>query len=71
MQINILKKGDRVLSVSSEIIVVERKDKTVDIIPIYIDGSNLRINTEEMITIGYGENIITTTTDEGVEITTF
>ena len=38
MNINILKKGDRVLNVTTDNIIVERKDKTVDIIPLITDS---------------------------------
>ena len=71
MEIKVLKQGDRVIGVNSEFITVERKDRTVDVIPIYRDGNTLRINTEGIITIGYGNNTVSTVTEDGIEITTF
>lgn len=70
MTIGILKKGDRVINVTSEFIAVERKGGEVDIIPINKDGDTLRIDSEKVITIGYGDNIVQTKAGD-VTITTF
>ncbi len=70
MTIGILKKGDRVINVTSEFIAVERKGGEVDIIPIIKDGDTLRIDSEKIITIGYGDNIVQTKAGD-VTITTF
>ena len=70
MMIGILKKGDRVINVTSDFIAVERKDGTVDIIPIYKDEYRFRIDSENTMTIGFGDNMIQTT-DGDVTITTF
>ena len=70
MTIGILKKGDHVISVTSEFIAVERKSGEVDIIPIIKDGEMLRVNPENIVTIGYGENIVQTKAGD-VTITTF
>ena len=70
MLIGILKKGDRVISVTSELIAVERKNKEVDIIPLTKEDGALRIDTENIVTIGYGDNIVQAT-DGDVTITTF
>ena len=70
MFIGILKKGDHVISVTSEFIAVERKNGEVDITPIYKDGEMLRIDSENTITIGYGDNIVQTKAGD-VTITTF
>lgn len=70
MLIGILKKGDRVISVTSELIAVERKNKEVDIIPLSKEDGALRIDTENIVTIGYGDNIVQAT-DGDVTITTF
>lgn len=68
--INILKKGDRVINVTSEFVVVERKSGEVDIIPIIKDGVALRVDFENTLTIGYGNNIVQTKAGD-VTITTF
>lgn len=70
MTIGILKKSDHVISVTSEFIAVERKSGEVDIIPIIKDGEMLRVNPENIVTIGYGENIVQTKAGD-VTITTF
>lgn len=70
MTIGILKKGDHVISVTSEFIAVERKNGEVDVIPLLKNGCTLRINPENIVTIGYGDNIVQTKAGN-VTITTF
>ena len=50
MFIGIMKKGDRVISVTSELIAVERKNGEVDIIPLMMDETGLRVNIEGIVT---------------------
>lgn len=54
MKINILQKGDRVLTVTKEFIAVQRKNGEVDIVMLVRDETGLRIDTENIVTIGYG-----------------
>lgn len=70
MTIGILKKGDHVINVTSEFIAVERRGGEVDIIPIFKDGETFRVDLENIITIGYGDNIVQTKAGD-VTITTF
>lgn len=70
MTIGILKKGDRVINVTTDFIAVERKTREVDIIPIYRDGETFRVDTDNIVTIGYGDNIVQTKSGD-VTITTF
>lgn len=70
MTIGILKKGDRVINVTSDFIAVERKGGEVDIIPIFKDGEVLRVDPENIVTIGFGDNIVQTKAGN-VTITTF
>ena len=70
MLIGVLKKGDHVINVTSEFIAVERKNGEVDIIPIYKEGERFRVDQENIITIGYGDNIVQTQSGD-VTITTF
>ncbi len=70
MTIGILKKGDRVISVTTECIAVERKNKEVDIIPLSKEDGALRVNIENIVTIGYGDNIVQASNGD-VTITTF
>lgn len=71
MRINVLKKGDRVMSVMPEMIVVERKNREVDIIPLLIDGRNIRIDYENITTIGYGNNVVEIQNEDGFKVTNF
>ena len=70
MTINILRKGDSVINVTSDFIAVERKGGEVDIIPIFKDGEIIRVDPENIVTIGYGDNIAQTKAGD-VTITTF
>lgn len=70
MKINVLKKGDRVISVTSEFVAVQRKNGEVDIIPLLRDGTGLRIDIENIVTIGYGNNTVQAKTDD-IVVTTF
>ena len=58
MLIGIMKKGDRVVSATTEFIEKKKKNKEVDIIPLTKEDSVLRIDTENIVTIGYGDNIV-------------
>ena len=70
IKIGILKKGDQVLSVTQEYIAVRRKNGEVDIIPILKDEMGLRVDTEHIVTIGYGNNTVHAATDD-IVVTTF
>lgn len=70
MKINVLKKGDRVISVTSEFVAVQRKNGEVDIVPLIRDGTVLRVAIENIVTIGYGNNTVEAATDD-VVVTTF
>lgn len=70
IKIGVLRKGDRVISVTSEFIAVQRKNGEVDIIPMQKDEMGLRVDIEHIVTIGYGNNTVQATTDEFV-VTTF
>ena len=71
MTIGILKKGDQVINVTAEFIAVQRKNGEVDIVPLMKDEPGLRIDTEGIITIGFGDNIVQTKTIDDVVVTTF
>ncbi len=70
MFIGVMKKGDRVISVTSELIAVERKNGEVDIIPLTKDETGLRVDIEGIVTIGFGNNVVKTSTGD-VEVITF
>ncbi|NBJ04229.1 hypothetical protein D3Z62_30440 [Lachnospiraceae bacterium] len=70
MKINVLKKGDRVISVTSEFVAVQRKNGEVDIIPLIRDGTGLRVDIENIVTIGYGNNTVQAEAGD-IVVTTF
>lgn len=70
MFIGVMKKGDRVISVTSELIAVERKNGEVDIIPLTKDETGLRVDIEGIVTIGFGNNVVKTNAGD-VEVITF
>ena len=70
MLIGIMKKGDRVINVTSEFVAVERTGGEVDVIPVLKDGDTFRVDLDSIITIGYGDNIVQAQ-DGNVTITTF
>lgn len=70
MTIGILKKGGSVLNVTAEFIAVQRKNGEVDIVPLLKDETGLRIDVENIVTIGYGNNTVQATKDD-VVVTTF
>ena len=71
MKINILNKGDRVLNINGQFIYIERKNKEVDIIPIINEDNTLRIDYENIITIGFGKNTVEYETVDGIKIINF
>ena len=71
MKINVMSKGDKVLNVTSELVAIQRKNGEVDIIPLISDDSGVRIDTENIVTIGYGNNSVESEVIDGVVITNF
>lgn len=71
MKINVMSKGDKVLNVTSELVAIQRKNGEVDIIPLISDEYGVRIDTENIVTIGYGNNSVETEVIDGVVITNF
>ncbi len=71
MQINVMNKGDKVLNVTAELVAIQRKNGEVDIVPLVNDECGVRIDTENIVTISYGNNEIETEVVDGVVITNF
>ena len=71
MKINILNKGDKVLNVTADFIAVERINGEVDIVPLAKNENGFWIDTENITTIGYGNNTVQSETVDGVVITNF
>lgn len=70
MKVGILRKGDKVISITSDFVAVERTNGEVDIIPLIVGGGPPRIDVENIITIGYGDNIVESNVS-GLKVTTF
>lgn len=71
MKINILHKGDEVINVTQDFIAVRRKNGEVDIIGLLNDEMGLHIDTDNFITISYGNNTVESELTDGVVITNF
>ena len=71
MKIGILHKGDKVAAVTEKCVVVQRKNGEEDILPIITDETGLRVDTGNIITIGYGDNVVEAETEDGVTIVNF
>ena len=71
MVLCLLKKGDKVLNVTNEFVVIKRKNGEVDIVPLIKEGYSWRIDLENIVTIGYGSNTVTYENENGVQITNF
>lgn len=70
MYIGVMKKGDRVLSVTSEFVAIEHKSGEVDILPIIRDETGVRVDIENTTTIGFGNNIVQETVGD-ITVTNF
>lgn len=71
MKIKVLNKGDKVLNVTQEFVTIQRKNGEVDIIPMINSDSGVRIDTENIVTIGYGNNTVESEEIAGVMVTNF
>ena len=72
MRINVMKKGDSILNVTDNMVVVKRRNGEVDVIPFYKSGKVWRVDQENTVTIGYGNNTVEEVVAEGnVTVTTF
>ena len=71
MKINVLKNNDRVINVTANFVAIERANGEVDILPFVKDNGNMWIDTNNILTIGFGDNSIEVETDNGVTITNF
>lgn len=71
MKVNILKKGDKVLNITSDFVAVERKNGEVDILPLLKEDYKFWVDTENIVTISYGNNTIETEEIDGITITNF
>ena len=70
MRFDVMKKGDEVLNVTEDRIVIRRKNGEVDVLFYEVNGKTVRIDQERSITIGYGNGEVVQEED-GVTIITF
>lgn len=71
MKINVLQSGDKVLNVTADFVAVERANGEVDILPFVREDGGMWIDTSNILTIGYGNNIIQAENINGVTVTNF
>jgi hypothetical protein len=71
MYLGLLRKGDEVINVTSEFVAIKRKKGEVDIVPLFREGGSYRVDIENIVTIGFGENTVTYENENGVQITNF
>ena len=71
MKINVLRRGDEVLSVTQNFIAVKRVSGEVDLLPLIIDEEGMRIDSDKIVTIGYGDNEIKNNLENGGFVETF
>lgn len=71
MRINVLNKGDKVISVTNRLIAIQRKNGEVDIIPFLTDKEGMWINTENIVTVGFENNTVESEVINGVVVTNF
>lgn len=66
MRISVLNRGDKVLNVTNEFVAVKRKNGEVDILPLIRDKTGWRVETENIVTIGYGDNVVFMESEQGI-----
>lgn len=71
MKVNVLSNGDRVLNVTNEFVAIERVNGEVDILPLTKENGGMWVDTQHILTIGYGSNTIQIETENGLTITNF
>ncbi len=71
MKLEILHDGDHVLSVTSELIAIERANGEVEILPLIKGEGGYRVDSQKPLIIGYSEIIVQSETINGVTIMNF
>ncbi len=71
MKIRILHKGDTVLNITKEFIAVRRKNGEVDLIRLLNEEGGVRVDIENIVTIGFGDNVVETKNENGVIVSNF
>lgn len=71
MILGLLKKGDEILNVTNDFVAIKRKCGETDIIPLIKEGYSWRVDYENIVTIGYGNNTVTYEHESGIKVTNF
>ena len=73
MKINIMKKGDEFVGLYGNLIAIKKPSGEVELTEIILDDTGcIRLENKPKILIGYGENIVDITSEDGrVEVATF
>ena len=65
ININLLKKGDEVLSLNEKFLAVKRTDGTVDVYNVFFNEEGIYVDPIKTATIGYGEGTVEKMLDDG------
>ena len=65
ININVLKKGDEVLTINEKFLAIKRKDGTVDIYNVFFNEEGIYVDPIRSAIIGYGEGMIEKLLDDG------
>ena len=71
MKIKLMNAGDRVLSVTTKFVAIERASGEVDILPMKKKGKNYWVNPQSVLTLGFDTDEVKTELVDGVTITHF
>ncbi len=72
VRLNIMKKGDHILSVDGEHVVIERVNGEVDVLRVYLDEDGfIRLDDENTLTIGYGNSSVEVCGSDNIKVETF
>ena len=65
ININLLKKGDEVLSMNEKFLAIKRKDGTVDVYNVFFNEEGVYVDPIKTAVIGYGEGTVEKMLDDG------
>lgn len=65
INVNVLKKGDEVLSLNEHFLAIKRKNGTVDVYNVYFNEGGIYIDPVKAAVIGYGEGTVEKMLDDG------
>lgn len=65
LKVNILKKGDEVLTINDHFVAIKRKNGEVDVYNLFFSESGLYVDPLKAATIGYGNGMVERTLNDG------